>query len=229
MFERLRNIDWHFTAASEWLRGRLPDPARLTRPLQPWLDRLRERCAPALEGARGWYEKREPREKLLLRVLGLIFGALILYNFVYAPVVDLRNNLAQRVVTRRNDLLEIRGLVQAYTRVKAQVAAAQRRTVTSGRDFSLFSVLEQSLTRTVGRDRIGSLTPTDRAVPGGFHQYVVAVKLNNLSLPQIVDSLYGVQSLALPVTISDLQIHTHARDTHTFDVELTCAALARDS
>ena len=54
------------------------------------------------------------------------------------------------------------------------------------------------------------------------------MKLTGLSLPQIVDTLYGVQSLALPVTVSDLQIHEHARDTHSYDVDITCVALGRD-
>jgi Type II secretion system (T2SS), protein M len=229
MFERLRNIELPDFKAPAWLRRRLPRVERITRPFKPWLSRVREWIAPVLEASRGWYEKREPREKQLLRILALLVGAFLLYDLIYSPIVEYRTDLAQRVVTRRNDLLEVRGLVRTYSRLKAQVEIAQRRTLANGRDFSLFSVVEQTLTRAVGRDRIGSLTPTDRVVPGGFRQYTVEVKLNNISLAQIVDSLYGVQSLPLPVTVSDLQIHQHARDTHSFDVELTCAALGKDA
>ena len=146
----------------------------------------------------------------------------------YAPIVDLRESLADRVVTRRNDLLEVRRLLGAYERLQHELAAAQHRTVPSGPNFSLFSVVEQSLTKSVSRDRIGSLTPADHAVPGGFREYTVEVKLTAITLPQVVESLYGVQSLAIPVTVSNLAIRPHASNTHSYDVDMTCMALGKD-
>lgn len=228
MFERIRNIEPPAIRLPEAVRSLFPYTRRLIRPLEPGFKRAKEITAPLIETSRAWYEKREAREKLLLRVLGTVVAVLLIYNLIYSPIVQLRSDLTERVSARRHDLLEVRNLVRTYDRLKTQVATAQKRTVASGRDFSLFSVIEQTLTKNVGRDRIGSLTPTDRSVPGGFRQYTVDVKLSGLSLPQIVDTLYGVQSLALPVTVSDLQIREHARDTHSYDVDMTCAALGRD-
>ena len=89
-------------------------------------------------------------------------------------------------------------------------------------------MLEQTLTSTAGRDRIGSITPSDHPVPGGFRQYSVDIKLNGITLPQIVDTLYGVQSLSMPVTVSRLEIHQQTRDPHSYDVDMTCMALGKD-
>ncbi len=43
-----------------------------------------------------------------------------------------------------------------------------------GKDFSLFSVIESSLTKSVGHDKIASITPSaDRKLTDGFVQYSV--------------------------------------------------------
>jgi hypothetical protein len=228
MFERVRNFELPEFRIPAMAYHLAPYVRRSIAPLNPVIARIKEATNPAIEAAKAWYEKRETREKLLLRLLGAVLAVLFIYTFIYSPILQLRSDLADRVSARRRDLLEVRGLARTYNRLKAQVAIAQKRTVAAGRNFSLFSVIEQTLTKSVGRDRIGSLTPTDRAAPGGFREYSVDVKLNGLSLPQIVDTLYGVQALALPVTVSDLQIHEHARDTHSYDVDMTCTALGRD-
>jgi hypothetical protein len=114
----------------------------------------------------------------------------------------------------------------SYNRMKAQLAEAQKGTV-ADKNFSLFSVIEQTLDRTVGRTKIGSITPSDRAVAGGFDQHVVDLKLTGLSLPQIVDTLYGVQSLSVPVTVADLHIRQQSQNTYNYDVDMTCMALGR--
>jgi hypothetical protein len=66
-----------------------------------------------------------------------------------------RESPAERVATRRNDLLKIRRLLETYERLQGELAAAQHRTVPSRPNFSLFSIVEQGLTRSVSRDRIG--------------------------------------------------------------------------
>lgn len=228
MFERVRNVALPEFRIPEAAYRLAPYLRRMIAPLNPVFARVKETTAPAIEAGKAWYEKREAREKLLLRMLGVVIAVLIIYGLIYSPIVQLRSDLSDRVSARRHDLLEVRSLARTYDRLKTQVAIAQKRTVTAGRDFSLFSVIEQTLTKSVGRNRIGSLTPLDRSVPGGFRQYSVDIKLNGLSLPQIVDTLYGVQSLALPVTVSDLQIHERASDSHTYDVDMTCVALGRD-
>ncbi|HLW71229.1 MAG TPA: type II secretion system protein GspM [Candidatus Binataceae bacterium] len=228
LVERLRNLTFKPPALPVGLRRLAARAAALTQPLEPWFERAQKAIAPLWEAAATWFDKREPREKLLLRVLGAIVAVLVLYGFVYSPIVNLRQSLADRVITRRNDLLEVRRLVGVYERLQGELAAAQHRTVPNGPNFSLFSVVEQSLTKSVNRDRIVSLTPADHAVPGGFRQYTVEVKLTNITLPQVVDSLYGVQSLPMPVTVSNLQIRPHASDTHSYDVDMTCMALGKD-
>ena len=225
MLDRMRNLAVSLLELFARLGTAL---AGMLEPLRPLMDRALEATRPARERWRAFYDKREPREKLLLRVAGALLGILFAYNFLYLPIIGLGEDLAARVETRRGDLIEIRNLMATYDRLNREMATAQRRTLPGGPNFSLFSVLEQTLTTTAGRDRIGSITPNDHPVAGGFRQYSVDIKLNGITLPQIVDTLYGVQSLTMPITVTHLEIHQQARDTHSFDVDMTCMALGKD-
>lgn len=189
--------------------------------------RLRQLAAPAVAAFRGWFDKREPREKLLLRVFGAVLAALVLWDFVYVPISGLGGDMGDRIAARRNELTEVRGLMRSYARLKADLAVTEKRTV-PGKDFSLFSVIEQALTRSIGHEKISSITPSERTLNGGFHQHVVDLKLSGLSLAQVVNALYSVQTLPTPVTVSSFHIRATSPGSRAYDVDMTCAALGRE-
>jgi hypothetical protein len=188
-------------------------------------ERIARFAAPWWSAAYGWYSKREQREKVLLRVLGAVLGVIVLYNFVYVPIAGLGVGYGDQVATREQQLVDARSMMRSYERLKTELAGTERRT--APKDFSLFSVIEQSLTKSVGREKIGSITPSDRPVPGGYQEYTVDLKLSALNLAQIVDVLYGVQTLPMPVTVSNLQVRQRDQDPHSYDVDMTCMALGR--
>jgi type II secretory pathway component PulM len=231
MLERLRLPD-RLTAVRETLLrmsgqavARLAD---LTDPLRPYYDRAVAAARPAWDNARAYYEHREPREKLLLRIAGTLIGVFLLYAMIYLPIVGWRDSVTDAVSQRRQDLIDVRKLMVTYNRLQTELAAAQQRTVPNPKTFSLFSILEQTLTRSITRDHIGSITPSDHEVAGGFRQYTVDVKLSAITLDQVVDVLYGIQTLPNPVAVSSLQLREDVRNSHSFDADMTCVALAKD-
>ncbi len=189
---------------------------------------LRRLAAPAIGSARGWYDKREAREKLLLRMLGVVAGAIFLWNFVYVPISGLGGDLTDRIAARRQALTDVRALMFRYQRLRRDLAASEKHTVAS-KDFSLFSVVEQALTASIGHEKISSITPSERTLPGGFHQHVVDLKLSGLSLAQVVNALYSVQTLSTPVTVASFHIRPTAPGSRSYDVDMTCAALGREA
>jgi hypothetical protein len=223
--ELLRRIGGAFAAFFGWLAGLAvvrAMAAAIGRLAQPIIRML----TPGFRSGQAWYQKREPRERLLLKAVGAILGVLILYNFIYTPVMGLQGDMQDRVAARQRELVRVRSLMISYNRLNGQLAEAEKGTV-ADKNFSLFSVIEQTLNRTVGRAKIGSITPSDRAVNGGFEQHVVELKLTGLTLPQIVDTLYGVQALAVPVTVANLHIRQRTQDSYSYDVDMTCMALGR--
>jgi type II secretory pathway component PulM len=204
--------------------------ARVMDLLRPWLKQAATRIDPLLVQARGRYQKLEPRERILVQIAGGLLGIFLIYNLVYVPIVDLSSGLQDKIAQRQNDLIEVRRLAGTYAQLKTNLANAEKRTVPTGRDFSLFSVIEASMTKSVGRDKIGSITPgSDRKLTDGFIEYSVQLKLDNLNLSQVVDALYGINSLSKPIGVSNIRIQRRTQDTHSYDVDLTCVALAKNA
>ncbi len=211
----------------EWidnLRERMRDLIR------PWLKQASTRVDPLIAQARGRYQKLEPRERILVQIAGVLVAIFLLYNLVYMPIVDLSSGLDAKIAQRQQDLADVRRLAGTYAQLKSNLANAEKRTVPLGKDFSLFSVVEASMTKSVGREKIGSITPgSDRKLTDGFTEYSVQLKLANVNLAQLVDALYGINSLPMPIGVSNIRIQRRTPDTHSYDVDLTCVALTKNT
>ncbi|MGB3550114.1 MAG: type II secretion system protein GspM [Candidatus Binatus sp.] len=198
--------------------------------LRPYLKQAATRVDPLIVQARGRYQKLESRERILVQIAAGLVGVFLIYNLIYLPIVDLSSGLQARIVQRQQDLAEVRRLAATYAQLKADLAAAERRTVPLGKDFSLFSIVEASMTKSVGRAKIGSIAPgSDRKLTDGFTEYSVQLKLDNVSLAQLVDALYGINSLSMPIGVSNIRIQRRTQDSHSYDVDLTCVALAKNT
>jgi type II secretory pathway component PulM len=211
----------------EWidnLRARLMDLIR------PYLKQAATQVDPWIAQARGRYQKLEPRERILVQIAAGLLGVFLIYNLIYLPIVDLGSGLQDKIVQRQHDLVEVRRLAGSYAQLKSDLASAERRTVPLGKDFSLFSIVEASMTKSVGREKIGSIAPgSDRKLTDGFTEYSVQLKLDNVNLAQLVDALYGINSLPMPIGVSNIRIQRRTPDTHSYDVDLTCVALAKNT
>jgi type II secretory pathway component PulM len=202
--------------------------AQLLRPLAPYLERADDAIRPLLAQLRSRYQKLEPRERTLVKIAGGVFALFVVYNFIYQPIMSWRDSLDTAIEKRHRDIGEVQHLVDTYLQRKKQLREAERNTVPIGKEFSLFSVIEGSLTKSVGHDKIASITPAaDRKLSDGFVQYSVELKLQDVNLGQIVDALYGVRTLSAPVAVSDMRVTRRIQDPHTYDVEMTCIALAK--
>jgi type II secretory pathway component PulM len=211
----------------EWidnLRARVRDLIR------PILKQAATRADPILAQARSRYQKLEPRERILVQIAGGLLAVFLVYNLVYVPIVSLSSGLEDKITQRQHELAEVRRLAGTYAQLKANLANAEKRTVPLGKDFSLFSVVEASMTKSVGREKIGSITPgSDRKLADGFTEYSVQLKLANVNLAQLIDALYGINALATPIGVSTIRIQRRTPDTHSYDVDLTCVALAKNT
>jgi hypothetical protein len=202
--------------------------ARLSAVLRDGTARVRTALAPTIAAARGRYQKLEPRERVLVQIASALVALFMVFNLIYLPIQGALVGLGGRVQERQHDAVEVARMMRAYQRLRVDLATMRTRTVAASGDFSLFSVVEQALTRAPGKDKIGSITPAEKTLPGGMTQYSVELKLNALSLPQVVDTLYGLSALNVPVTVSTLHVTRRSQDQHTFDVEMTCVALGRN-
>ncbi len=210
----------------EWIERLV---ARAQEFLAPYLRRAGARFDPLYAQWRARYLKLEPRERILVQIAAGLVGVLLAYNLIYRPITGIPGALRTRVEQRERDLADVRRMTASYQQLKSDLGAAEGAAVPAGKDFSLFSEVESTLTKSIGREKIASITPsTDRKLSEGLTQYSVELKLSNLSLAQVVDTLHGIRSLSVPVSVASLRIQRRSQDSHTYDVDMTCVALGKN-
>lgn len=203
---------------------------RISEVVRPQIRRVRDQIDPYIGRMRARYQKLERRERFLVQTAAALLGALLAYSLIFSPIMDYVDGLDERIAAREHDLAGIQRLVSTYALVKSDLKAAQHNTVPSGKNFSLFSVIEASFSSSVGHEKIESITPeADKKLPDGLVQYSVQLKLSDVNLKQVVDALYAVRTLPVPVGIANFRIERRAQNTHSFDVELTCIALGHSA
>ncbi len=214
ILERLRQLLRQFAASSAGKQAR----------------DLLERLRPYYEQMRARYQKLEPREKMLVRIAAVVLGIFVAWDLFYLPIRGWREDLDARVRAQQRELAEVQRLVDRYARLKASLVAAERRTVPGGRDFSLFSVLEHPLTQALGPGKNISISPAPEParISPELMQFTAAVKLDDLTLEQIVSALYAMDTLPVPVTVTSMSIKRRSENPHSYDVDLTCSALQKN-
>lgn len=215
------------SAAVEKIRAQAG--AAIDRVAGPYIRRARAAIDPYRAQIRARYQKLESREKRLLKVAGAVFAVFLAYNFIYFPIQSYQESIQTRIETRQRELKEVNHLVATYLQRQSDLRTAEKNTVPIGKDFSLFSVVEKTLSQSVGHEKIGSITPgADRKLSDGFIQYSVELKLQNVTLGQLVDALYGIRSLSAPIAVASLRVTRRTQDPHSYDVDITCVALAKN-
>jgi hypothetical protein len=197
--------------------------------LTRWRRVLNRLIGPLRTAARARYRKLELREKVVLALGGGLFAAFLIYDLVFVPLREARSDLDSEAARRRHELVAVARMVQEYKTLEREVVAAQNRALAAGKDFALFSVLEARLSQSLGRDKITSISPSDKKLGGELIEHRVDLKLENLSLSQVVDALYRIEHLSPPVVVSELRIKKRPNNPHSFDVDLSCFAVGKAS
>jgi len=202
---------------------------RLLEILRPLVERATALLMPYVVQARARYSKLDRRERLLVTV-GAGFLALILaYEIIYLPITDFGTGVRDQIADRQREIAQVQGAVRTYLRLKARLADARNRTAPDSPDFSLFSIVETALTQSVGRDKLISVTPTaDRKLSDQVVLHSVDLQLANLNLKQVVDALYSLRTVNIPIIVADLHIKRRQESSRLYDVDMTCTAVGKN-
>lgn len=132
------------------------------------------------------YHALEPREKLLVRVAGVMLGLFFLWQFIISPVMDARQNAAQRQANALRD----------YAIVESGLPAVTTSRFRGNRDP--FSRLAVSQTAQAAQLTISRLEPVD----GGAFK----IWFEDVPSPQVFGFMQAV-STGYAVELSKVQIN----------------------
>jgi type II secretory pathway component PulM len=171
----------------------------------------------------GYYNRLAPRERVLVGVAAVTVLAISLYSFVWDPLQTSREQLTRRITAKEKDLSEIQRQRDVYLDVERRLEA--NRAGFSTDTFNLFAYLQGEISQAVSKEHIISMNPSSKNIGSDYQEEMVEIKLQQLSLPQIVDLVYRVEKGEHPLRFSRLQIKKRINDIWNFDVAATVSLL----
>lgn len=163
-----------------------------------------------------FWRERTDREKVVVGAGVLSVVLLLAYGLVIDPLLERSARLDRLIVQRQADLERVTRLKGDYRKAADRVAAQDRRTVEAG-SFSLLSFLEQTATTQQIRDRLASIRPQSVQALPPYHEVSAEVKLENVTLVQVVAYLTALEAAPQRLRVKYLRLKTRFADPTVLD------------
>lgn len=163
-----------------------------------------------------------PREQRFVYAAGATLGLVLFYLLVLDPLWQMQVDLQARVAAKERELREMVSLRQEYLETKAEIERAQS---TAGPNFSPVAFLEDLTNTTIGQEKVQAITPLTQESQADVTIETIELKLTGVSLRELVDLLYKIDTTGAMLHPSQLSIKKRYKDPYTFDVFLTTLAI----
>jgi len=168
------------------------------------------------------------REKIFVTAGGVALVLALLYLAVLMPYRSALNRLDKQIAARSQQLQEVKTLRAQYLAMQQQILQVEMR-VKNNQDFSALTFIENLVERTAGRDNLVSMRPQPPLTQNEFIVDSVEVKLEKLSLKQVLELLWGVEGAKTPMQVKGLYLKQRFDDRSLLDATMTISALRRSA
>ncbi len=141
----------------------------------------------------------------------------LVIQFAVLPFLSERKRLQKGITSRQTGLLEMKQLRQRYDELHNRAGEVTETLKMRAPGFSLFSFLEKMATEVQIKDRIAYMKPSEQTDKGEYRESLVEMKLQAVSLQQLVDFLEKIESPENVVTLRRLSIQENKKEEASLD------------
>lgn len=138
--------------------------------------------------------KFERREKIFVGLAACAVAVFLVFQFIVFPFLDKRKVLIRAVNTKKQALQEMGALRSTYLAYKKGDEGLSDRLRSRPERFTLFSFLEAAARKGGIKDHIKYMQPSGSEGTGPFSESMVEMKLDQVTLNQLVSYLYLIES-----------------------------------
>jgi hypothetical protein len=180
----------------------------------PWVD---------LRAVTAFWARLSPREQGFVGTAAAVLGGTLFYLLVVDPVWEAHNRLRARVAAKERELGEVITLSRTYRLLRQE---AERSRPAAGTSISPVAFLESLTSTTVGRDKVTGINPSGHESRAGTDQDTIELSLSGVSLRELVELLYKIDTASVPLRIVRLAIKKRYKDPYTFELSLATVAIS---
>jgi len=160
------------------------------------------------------------REKYLIALAVIVIVSALVIQFAITPFWEKRERLKNNVTVKQNNLQEMVALRQQYLLLQKDSNTLAQRLTVRPKNFTLFSFLEKAAGEAGVKDNIKSMKPSASVGKGPFKESLVEMKLERITLAQMVGYLKLIESPENLVSIKRISIQSNKKETQFLDVVL---------
>lgn len=139
---------------------------------------------------------------------GAAFVILVLvFQFVVSPLWDARKRTINAIAANEKALQQMSVLGREYGILKIRAEAVQRVLSSRSEGFSLFSHLEKKAGEIQLKPHIKYINPIKGMAAGSFEESSVEMRLDSITMKQLTDFLYRVESPKDLIKITKISIN----------------------
>ena len=165
------------------------------------------------------------RDRIVLGAGGGFVLLFLIFQFGIFPLLDSRDRLTRGIESREKALVEMRDLQAQYQEMHGKTSSLLDQVGSREANFSLFSFLEQMAAQSEVKSNIAYMKPSESADQGMFKEVLVEMKLQEITLKQLVDFLKLVESPEKIVALKRVTIQENKKEKGALDVILQVVSL----
>ncbi|MCX5869100.1 MAG: type II secretion system protein GspM [Deltaproteobacteria bacterium] len=175
------------------------------------------------------FNKLEKREKRVVVAGAIFLICFALFHFTVSPLLQARQQTQKALIQKKEDIKKIRQLQEEYRQLQNQAVNIQNRLQKRSPSFTLFSFIEERATKAKVKQQINSMTPSTSEGDGPLQESRVDLKLEKISLQQLVDFLQQIESTDDVVAIKRISIQENSKEEDLLDVVMQIITFTKKS
>ena len=167
------------------------------------------------------------RERIIVSIGGVVIAAVLVFLLVIDPLTASIDKLDRQARRKAKDSQELALVAQEYMAKQARIAKLEQRMPTPPTQFSLLAFMEEATTTAQIRDRIAGMQPQAPLVVQGYQETSVDLRLDGVTLPQILALLVAIEQAPYDVQVHHLQIKPKYDNPVNLDATLKIVTYAK--
>ncbi len=160
------------------------------------------------------------REKFFVMAAVLFIAVFFLFQFLIFPFFTAKGRIKKGVQAKENALKEMAVLISEFKRYKNDSLGIKKVLGHRKQGFTLFSFLEKAAGEANVKEHIKYKKPSTSVGPDPYKESLVEIKLELVTLKQIIDYLYKIESTDNVVIVKRFSANENKKKTGYLDAIL---------
>jgi general secretion pathway protein M len=167
------------------------------------------------------------RERIIVSAGGAMVAAALVFLLIIDPLMAMIDKLDRQARRKAKESQELALVAQEYVVKQARIATLEQRMPIPPAQFSLLAFMEEATTTAQIRDRIVGMQPQAPIVVQGYQETAVDLRLDGVSLPQILALLVAIGQAPYDVQVHHLQLKPKYDNPVNLDATLRIVTYAK--